>query len=74
MPTIQNTNDLLGFLANKAIEGQKDWFGFHEQRLTAISLAHDIAKNHADKMTPSQVVAYVKELNNQLYQKVIKGQ
>lgn len=73
MAAIQNTSDLLSFLANRAIEGQKDWFGFHEQRLTAINLAHEIAKNHANTMTPDQVVEYAKELNNKIYHKIIKG-
>jgi len=69
--TIQNTNDLLGFLQAQA-GFKKDWFGFSEQKLTAISLAHKIAEHHADKMTPSEIVDFVKELNNEIFHKIIK--
>lgn len=68
---IQNTNDLLSFLANQS-ESRKDWFGFTQQRLTAVNLAHEIAKNHADKMTPKEVVQYAVELNDNIYQTIIK--
>lgn len=71
MTTIQNTNDLLGFLVQQA-EGRKDWFGFSQQRLTAVSLAHEIAKNHADKMTPDEVVDYAISLNESIFHKIIK--
>ena len=40
--------------------------------MTAISLAHEIAARHADKMTAHQIVDFVSELNNELYQKIIK--
>lgn len=69
--TIQNTNDLLGFLSQQA-EQRKDWFGFLQQRITCISLAHEIAKNHANTMTPAEVVAYSLELNQLLYDKIIR--
>ena len=69
--TIKDTNDLLSFLISQA-SSRKDWFGFQQQKLTAISLAHEIAAKHADKMTPHEVVDYVSELNNQLYLKIIK--
>lgn len=69
--TIQNTNDLLGFLTQQA-EQRKDWFGFLQQRITAISLAHEIAKNHASSMTPREVVDYAMELNQQIYDKIIR--
>ena len=68
---IQNTNDLLGFLVQQS-EGRKDWFGFTQQRLTAVSLAHEIAKRHADKMTPKEVVQYAIELNEVIYHNIIK--
>lgn len=68
---IQNTGDLLSFLVSQA-EGRKDWFGFSQQRLTAVSLAHDIAKNHADKMTPDEIVKYAVALNESIYQNIIK--
>lgn len=69
--TIQNSTDLLSFLVTQA-ESRKDWFGFTQQRLTAVSLAHEIAKNHADKMTPQQVVKYAIELNEAIYHNIIK--
>jgi hypothetical protein len=71
MTTIQNTNDLLGFLINQA-ESRKDWFGFTQQRLTAVSLAHDIAKNHANTMSPEEVVDFAVRVNDAIYQNIIK--
>ena len=71
--TIQNTNDLLSFLVNQA-ESRKDWFGFTQQRMTAINLAHEIAARHADKMTPQEVVEYALAINAQIFQKIIKPQ
>jgi hypothetical protein len=69
--TIKDSNDLLGFLVTQS-DSRKDWFGFTAQKLTAISLAHEIAANHADKFTPDEIVNYVHTLNNALYQKIIK--
>lgn len=70
--TIQNTTDLLGFLIAQS-EMRKDWFGFSQQKLTGIQLAHQIAANHADKMSPSEIIQYVNELNNLMYKNLIKG-
>jgi len=70
--TIQNTNDLLGFLVNQS-EIRKDWFGFTQQRMTAVTLAHEIAAMHAPHMTPAAVVSYAMALNNEIYNKIIKG-
>lgn len=71
---INSQKDLLGFLISQSESGQKNWFGFAEQRLTGINLAHEIAANHADKMTPDEVVDYVISLNNTIYNKlIIKG-
>lgn len=69
--TIQNTDDLLSFLVTQS-NSSKNWFGFTQQRITAIALAHDIAKNHANTMTPEQVVTYAVDLNECIYQKIIK--
>jgi len=69
--TIQNTADLLSFLVQQA-ETRKDWFGFTQQKMTAVSLAHEIAARHADKMSPSEVVEYAKELNELLFHRLIK--
>ena len=68
---IKDSNDLLGFLEAQAATGDKQWFGFLQQKIIAITLAHQIAANHADKMTPEAIVEYVIELNNQIFQKVI---
>ena len=68
--TIQNSNDLLQFLISQS-ETRKDWFGFLQQRMTAISLAHEIAKQHADKMTPDEVVQYAIDVNESIFQKII---
>jgi hypothetical protein len=71
---IKSQNDLLGFLISQAGSGQKNWFGFAQQRLTGINLVHEIAANHADKMSPEEVVDYVIALNNNIYQKLIKAE
>ena len=71
--TIENSNDLLSFLVTHANSGVKNWFGFSQQRITGIYLAHEIAKHHADKLTPDEVVDYVNDLNNKIYLKMIKG-
>jgi len=68
---IKDSNDLLGFLEAQAATGDKQWFGFLQQKIIAITLAHQIAANHADKLTPDQIVEYVVELNNQIFQKII---
>jgi two-component sensor histidine kinase len=69
---IQDSNDLLSYLITQASE-RKDWFGFTQQRLTAISLAHEIARNHADKLSPEEAVDYAKALNEAIYQKIIRA-
>ena len=68
---IQDSNDLLGYLLTQA-DTRKDWFGFTQQRMTAVTLAHQIAKQHADKMTPDEVVDYALKLNQTIYNKIIK--
>jgi hypothetical protein len=70
--TIENTSDLLTFLVNQSEGGNKQWFGWIQQRMTGVALAHQIAANHADKMTPDEVVDYVTELNNSLFNRMIK--
>lgn len=71
MTTIQNSNDLLAFLEKEA-EKRPDWFGFRQQKLTAINLAHEIAARHANTMTPDQVVKYATEVNERIYHQIIK--
>lgn len=71
MTTIQNTNDLLAFLERQA-EQRQDWFGWRQQKLTAISLIHDIAARHANTMTPQEIVDYAIALNQAIYDKIIR--
>lgn len=70
---IQNTNDLLGYLIEQAGTGRKDWFGFTQQKIVGINLCYDIARNHANTMTPDQVVQYVLNLNNAIFKTIIIG-
>jgi hypothetical protein len=69
---INNNGDLLGYLLEQSLAAPKSWFGFPQQKLTGISLAHAIAANHADKMSPSEIVQYVNDLNNEIYNSIIK--
>jgi hypothetical protein len=71
MTTIKDNTDLLSFLVSQA-DSSKNWFGFTQQRITAIALAHDIARHHADKITPEQAVEYAIALNQAVYEKIIK--
>ncbi len=71
MSTIKDNTDLLSYLLTQA-DTRKDWFGFTQQRMTAVTLAHQIAKQHADKMTPDEVVDYALKLNQTIYNKIIK--
>jgi hypothetical protein len=68
------SNGMLDYLVNRANSGSKNWFGFPEQRITGITLAHEIAKNHADKLTPEQCVEFAQKVNNAIYEKIIKSQ
>lgn len=68
------SNGMLDYLVNRANSGAKNWFGFPEQRITGITLAHEIAKNHADKLSPEQCVEYAQRVNNAIYEKIIKSQ
>jgi len=68
---VKDSNDLLNFLVAQS-DASKNWFGFTQQRITAIALAHDIARNHADKIGPEQAVDYAVALNQAVYDKIIK--
>ena len=72
MTTIQNNTDLLSYILSQAGSGNKNWFGFPQQKITGIHTVYEIAKNHADTMTPEEVVEYVIRLNNSIYHKMIK--
>jgi hypothetical protein len=71
MTTIKDNTDLLSFLVGQA-DSSKNWFGFTQQRITAIALAHDIARHHADKIPPEKAVDYAIALNQAIYDKIIK--
>jgi hypothetical protein len=73
MTTIQNTNDLLGFLWGQANSGQKNWFSFQQQKVAGIDLAYRMAIAHGDKMTPNEIIDYVIGLNAAIYNKMLKG-
>ena len=70
---VNNSEDLFNFLITQANSGQKNWFNFQQQRITGIFIAYEIAKNHADKMSPEEVADYASRLNNAIYSKLIKG-
>lgn len=73
--TIQNNSqDLLNYLVSQANSGNKNWFGFQQQRIAGINVAYEIAKHHADKMTPEQCAEYALKLNNAIYSKLVKGE
>lgn len=65
--TNTNTDALINYLVAQANSGAKNWFGFQQQRIAGIDLAYRIAEHHADKMTPKEITAFVKELNNCVY-------
>lgn len=72
--TIQNNSEaLINYLITQANSGQKNWFGFQQQRIAGIHIAYEIAKRHADKMSPEEVADYANRLNNAIYNKLIKG-
>lgn len=70
---VKSNNDLLNYLVNQANSGAKNWFGFTQQRIVGIQLAYEIAKFHADKMTPDEIADYVVQLNNAIFNKLVKG-
>jgi hypothetical protein len=73
--TIQNNSDeLFAYLVSQESTGSKMWFGFKQQRIMGIYLACEIAKRHADKMTPQECADYAFSLNNAIYEKLaVKG-
>lgn len=73
MTVIQNNKDLLTYLLEQAGSGERRWFGFEQQKVVGIHLAYDLARNHADKMTPEQIVDFVIRLNGAIYHKLITG-
>ena len=70
---IQGQNDLLAYLVDQAEKtGNKNWFSFRQQRIAGVDLCYQIAALHADKMTPDAIVEYVNNLNDVIYQKLLK--
>jgi hypothetical protein len=70
---IQSSNDLLSFLISQSNSGVKSWFGFQQQRIVGIHIAYEIAKIHANTLSPDEIVDYVAKLNNAIYYKLIKN-
>lgn len=74
---IKTNDDLLTYLVDRASSQDpniaKQWFGRLQQRITGIQLAHAIAANHADKLSPDQVVDYVNSLQNTIFKKIVMG-
>ena len=46
------------------------WFGFKQQRIMGIYLSCEIAKRHADKLTPEECADFAFKLNNAIYEKL----
>ena len=72
MTTPNNSEALLHYLISRANSGDKNWFGFQQQRIAGIDVVYRMAVAHGDKMTPDEIVAYVIELNNKIYNKMIR--
>jgi hypothetical protein len=73
MTTINNSQDLLTYIINQSSSGQKNWFGYQQQRIAGIDAAYKMAIIHADKLTPEQIVDYVIKLNNTIYDKMLRA-
>ena len=73
MTEIKSADDLLAFIVTQSQNGGKAWFGFPQQRIVGIYMCYELAKLHADKLTPNEVVDYAIELNNKIFSKIIKG-
>lgn len=69
--TIENTEHLLAYIISQADSGTKAWFNYPQQRIVGIYLALEMARIHADKFTPEEILNYVNDLNNQIYTKII---
>jgi hypothetical protein len=68
------SKDLLAYLITQSSSGAKNWFGFQQQKIMGINLCYEIAKNHANEMSPDEVTNYVVALNDSIYKKIIKGE
>lgn len=72
MTEIRNGEDLLTFVISQSKSGQKAWFGFTQQKIIGIYMCYEIARLHADRMSPEEVAEYVFQLNNAVFEKLIK--
>lgn len=72
MTDIKDSEDLLAFIITQSKSGQKAWFGFTQQKIIGIYMCYEIARLHADRMTPDEVAEYVFQLNNAVFEKIIK--
>lgn len=70
--TQNNSEALLHYIVTQANSGNKNWFGFQQQRIAGINLAYRIAERHANTMTPDEVTDYVVKLNNSIYRNLIE--
>jgi hypothetical protein len=71
---IKSNNDLLAFIISQSNSGDRNWFGFAQQKIAGINTAYEMAVLHGDKMTPDEIVNYVLDLNNKIFNKIIKGE
>ena len=62
MTELKNADDLRTFLVSQSQSGGKAWFGFPQQRIVSIYMCYELAKLHANTMTPNEVVEYAIEL------------
>ena len=72
MTDIRDSEDLLAFIITQSKSGQKAWFGFTQQKIIGIYMCYEIARLHADRMSPEDVAEYVFQLNNAVFEKIIK--
>jgi len=72
MTDIKTSEDLLAFVISQSKSGQKAWFGFTQQKIIGIYMCYEIARLHADRMSPEEVAEYVFQLNNAVFEKIIK--
>jgi hypothetical protein len=73
MTTIQNSDDLFAYIVSQSNSGQKNWFGFTQQRIAGIHLAYQMAIAHGNTMSPEEIADYVVGLNNAIFNKLVKG-
>lgn len=71
MTTIQNSSDLLKYLVEQSVSTNKNWYSFSVQRIIGIYACYEIARLHADKMTPDEITSYVVELNNSIFKQLV---